>query len=66
MVNETDTLVVEGLRGLLRANPELSLIEHERGTSEIRAECRKLIIVVLRKPTSDKVTLLSGGIFLLK
>lgn len=32
LINETDTLVVEGLRGLLRANPELSLIEHERGT----------------------------------
>jgi len=31
LINETDTLVVEGLRGLLRANPELSLIEHEKG-----------------------------------
>jgi len=32
LVNEPETLVVEGLRGILRANPELSLIEHERGT----------------------------------
>ena len=24
---------MEGLKGLLRANPELSLIEHEKGTS---------------------------------
>jgi hypothetical protein len=31
LINEPDTLVIEGLKGLLRANPELSLIEHEKG-----------------------------------
>ena len=31
LINEPETLVVEGLKGLLRTNPELALIEHERG-----------------------------------
>lgn len=58
MINEPETLVVEGLRGLLRSNPELALIEHERGMS---FQVDWLIVVVLRGAIPEKVTLISGG-----
>jgi dihydroxyacetone kinase len=61
LINEPDALVVEGLRGLLRTNPELSLIEHEKGTALARVTNGSFAIVVFRTPDTEKVTLLSGG-----
>lgn len=47
LTNSPNDLVVENLRGLLRQNPEVALIEHER--------------VIVRRNIQDKVTLIAGG-----